>query len=161
MGNEFGHPEWIDFPREGNDWSYKYARRQWSLVDNGLLKYEWLADFDRDMIEFIRYNEMLTKKANCIWLDGNKKIMVFERNDYIFVFNLHPTCSQESVFVSCEQTGVGGYKVVLSSDDNKYGGQDRVSKEYLYFAKDEEYGYGFNLYVPCRTAVVLKKVVKK
>ena len=26
MGNEFGHPEWLDFPREGNGWSYQHCR---------------------------------------------------------------------------------------------------------------------------------------
>ncbi|MBR7140919.1 MAG: alpha amylase C-terminal domain-containing protein, partial [Clostridia bacterium] len=160
MGNEFGHPEWIDFPREGNGWSYKYARRQWSLVNNGLLKYEWLYNFDRDMIAFVRYNELLTKKANCIWIDGQKKIIIFERGEFLFVFNLHPSRSQESVFVNCEGTGAGGYKVIFSSDERKYGGQDRADEEYLYYAKEEEYGYGFNLYVPCRTALVLKKEIK-
>lgn len=160
MGNEFGHPEWIDFPREGNEWSYKYARRQWSLVNNGLLKYEWLYNFDRDMIAFVRYNELLTKKANCIWIDGQKKIIIYERGEFLFVFNLHPSRSQESVFVNCGGTGAGGYKVIFSSDERKYGGQDRADEEYLYYAKEEEYGYGFNLYVPCRTALVLKKEIK-
>jgi len=48
-GNEFGHPEWLDFPRQGNGNSYHYARRQWHLVDDQTLKYKYLNNFDRAM----------------------------------------------------------------------------------------------------------------
>jgi 1,4-alpha-glucan branching enzyme len=42
MGNEFGHPEWIDFPREGNNWSYHYAIRRWDIADDNNLRYSRL-----------------------------------------------------------------------------------------------------------------------
>ena len=158
MGNEFGHPEWIDFPREGNNWSYHYARRQWSLVENSDLKYEYLANFDKKMMSFIKkYDVMKKAKAKSLWLDGNKNIIIFERGNLVYIFNLHPTCSQEDVFVNCHLAGGGKYRLIFSSDDEIFGGQERVSKKYVYYAKSEEYGYGFRLYVPCRTAVVLKK----
>jgi|TARA_B110001450_G_scaffold246123_1_gene259899 1,4-alpha-glucan branching enzyme len=51
MGNEFGHPEWIDFPREGNNNSYHYCRRQWSLFDNQDLRYSQLGEWDKAMTE--------------------------------------------------------------------------------------------------------------
>jgi 1,4-alpha-glucan branching enzyme len=57
MGNEFGHPEWLDFPREGNDsrydrvfnTSYHYARRQYNLIDDRMLRYKYLYAFDKAM----------------------------------------------------------------------------------------------------------------
>ena len=161
MGNEFGHPEWIDFPREGNNWSYHYARRQWSLVRNHELKYEWLANFDKDMIQLVnKYQLHCGEKAESIWLDQQKNLMIFKRNDLIYVFNLHPTWSQQEVFINCELTGRGKYKVIFSTDDNIYGGQDRISKQHIYYADNEEYGLGFRIYMPCRTAAVIKKCDK-
>ena len=160
MGNEFGHPEWIDFPREGNGWSYHYARRQWSLVENGLLKYQWLNNFDRDMIGLLKEHSVLSHgQAKCIWLDQEKHLIIFERNERVFVFNLHPTWSQESVFVHTGRKKAE-YQVIFSSDDEAYGGQNRIPTERSYSISRDEFGYGFRLYVPCRTAVVLKKVKK-
>jgi len=162
MGNEFGHPEWIDFPREGNGWSYKYARRQWSLVQNPEFKFQWLGNFDRDMIHFIRKHKLhMSGKPDAIWLDEQKNVMIFTRGDLIYVFNLHPTQSQEDVFVHCGKTGEGKYRVVFSSDDARYGGQDRIQKKHTYFTWGDEFGLGFKLYMPCRTAAVLKKVKTK
>ena len=158
MGNEFGHPEWIDFPREGNNWSYHYARRQWSLVNNPDLKFEWLANFDRDMIHFVENNRVLSrKKPESIWLDQQKNLMIFRRNEFVYLFNLHPTQSYEDVFIDCDILGKGDYQVVFSTDDECYGGQNRISKEYIYKAIHEEYGFGFRVYLPCRTAAVLRK----
>ena len=158
MGNEFGHPEWIDFPREGNGWSYHHARRQWSLV-NPFLKYEWLANFDRAMIGTAqKYNIHLSGKAESLWLDKDKNLMVFTRGSLIYVFNMHPTQSQTDVFVNCRGLGEGEYRVVLSTDDSDFGGGNRISKDYIYTAKEEYCGYGFKLYMPCRTAAVLTKV---
>ncbi len=159
MGNEFGHPEWIDFPREGNSWSYHYARRQWSLAENPELKYEYLANFDREMISFIKKNDVLKKgKAKGLWLDQNRKFIVFEKGNLVYIFNLHPTNSYDDVFINCHLIGGGKYKAVFSSDDEAFGGQERISKKHIYSAKTEEYGYGFRIYMPCRTAAVLKKI---
>ena len=158
MGNEFGHPEWIDFPREGNNWSYHYARRQWSLVQNTDLKFEYLANFDRDMIHLATENNVHSSgKAESLWLDQQKNIIIFKRGELIYIFNMHPTDSREDVFVNCDIIGKGKYKVVFSSDDEIYGGQQRISKEHIYESKKEEYGFGFRVYMPCRTAAVLKK----
>ncbi len=158
MGNEFGHPEWIDFPREGNAWSYHYARRQWSLVHNKDLKFEWLASFDKDMMNFVYKHKVLCgEKPEKIWLDQQKNIIIFRRGDLIYIFNLHPTWSQQEVFVSCDLSGKGKYKVIFSSDDAEYGGQERISKEHVYYADNEEYGFGFRIYMPCRTAAVIKR----
>jgi 1,4-alpha-glucan branching enzyme len=157
MGNEFGHPEWIDFPREGNGWSYHYARRQWSLVDNPDYKYEWLSDFDRDMTSFVTEHDLYEKgEAKSIFIDDNKNVLVFERNGLIFVFNLHPTQSQESVFVSCKKRG--SYRAVFSSDKKSFGGYDRISDEYVYHTKKTPCGLGFEIYLPCRSCAVLEKI---
>lgn len=159
IGNEFGHPEWVDFPREGNGWSYHYARRQWSLVNNPGYKYEWLADFDRSMTYFINTHGVhCSGPAHSIWIDNDKKLLIFERGGLLYAFNLHPSWSQQEVFISCESTGPGGYRVVLSTDDASYGGQDRISREYVYYAGDTEFGYGIKLYLPCRTGVALERI---
>ena len=157
MGNEFGHPEWIDFPREGNGWSYHYARRQWSLVNNTDCKYEWLANFDRDMVHFlVRNNVMSGKKRECLWLDSERNVIIFERGERIYVFNLHPTRSQEAEYISCKRRGK--YRIVFSTDQEDYGGQDRIAKDYIYYSKKTHQGYGFNIYLPCRTALVLERI---
>ncbi len=161
MGNEFGPPEWIDFPREGNGWSYKYARRQWSLVRNPTYKYDWLAEFDRDMIAHLRRHSVHTKKrAKAIWLDESKKLMIFERGGLIYAINFHPTWSQEAAFISTAQVGGGEYRVVFSTDKSEYGGQERISLTSTYSATDTVHGQGFFIYLPARCAVALKPISK-
>ena len=160
MGNEFGHPEWIDFPREGNGWSYKYARRQWSLVQNGLLKYEWLENFDRAMLKFARKYRVLNKKDTVnLWIDQPGKIIAFSKGELVYVFNFHPNYSPTNFFLPVHSVGEGQYKVTFSTDDVDFGGMDRVSKQYVYSARFfENRGLGFEIYIPCRTAVVFKRV---
>ena len=159
IGNEFGHPEWVDFPREGNNWSYHYARRQWSLVKSSDYKYEWLANFDRAMTFHINtFHIHCSGPAESLWLDNEKKLMIFARGGLLYAFNLHPTWSQESVFISCRLTGPGRYRAVFSSDEAPYGGQSRISTETVYRAAETEFGFGIRVYLPCRTAVALEKV---
>ena len=160
MGNEFGHPEWIDFPREGNGWSYKYARRQWSLATNGYLKYEWLENFDKAMLKFSRKYRVLSKKdATSLEIDQPGKIIAFSKGDLIYVFNFDPQKSLTDFFLPAKTTGEGRYKVIFSTDDLDFGGMDRVSKQYVYYTKnDKDKGPGFEIYIPCRTAVVFKRV---
>ena len=157
MGNEFGHPEWIDFPREGNGWSYHYCRRQWSLVDNENLRYCELNDFDKAMITLLKDEDILSKKAESRWLHQDDKIIMYNKGDVIFVFNFHPTKSFEGYFVPVVTEGK--YQVVLSSDDGTFGGQDRVDKEYIYSTvRTPDDWVGFPCYLPNRSAFVLKKV---
>ena len=160
MGNEFGHPEWIDFPREGNGWSYKYARRQWSLSENGYLKYQWLENFDRSMLKFARKYRVLCKSgASSLWIDQEKKLISFAKGDLLYLFNFNTTKSETNFFMHAHNTGEGVYKAVFSSDEKEFGGQERVSLDYLYHTKNYEgKGLGFEVYIPCRTVVVFQKV---
>ena len=160
MGNEFGHPEWIDFPREGNGWSHKYARRQWSLAENGYLKYQWLEQFDRAMLKFARKYRVLNKSdAMNLWIDQDHKLLSFAKGDLIYVFNFSPNYSPTDFFVHAHVTGAGQYRAIFSTDDVDFGGQDRISERYVYYTKSfEKKGLGFEIYIPCRTAIVLKKV---
>ena len=160
MGNEFGHPEWIDFPREGNGWSFKNARRLWSLADNGFLRYQQLGDFDKAMISVIKENEVLKGPwTNCRRQHEQDQILIYERANCLFVFNFHPTNSQTGLFVPVDGQ-YGDYKVILSTDDKQFGGYDRIDKTTVYhtWAHDPNLGDGFAMYLPARTAVVLKKV---
>ena len=160
MGNEFGHPEWIDFPREGNGWSYKYARRQWNLVDNQDLDYHYLGDFDRAMLEVIKSERKFNlTPVQEIWHNDGDQILAFERGDILFVFNFSPTRSFADYGFLVKK---GEYHVVLNTDAKAFGGNgladDSVTHftnfDPLYEADGKEW---LKLYVPARSAVVLKK----
>ena len=160
MGNEFGHPEWIDFPREGNGWSHHYARRQWSLAENGYLKYEWLERFDREMLRFARKYRVMTKPtAANLWMDEKNKLLAFAKGDLIYLFNFSPDASPTDFFVPAHITGEGQYRAVFTTDRIEFGGQDRVSERYVYTAKPvPDKGVGFTVYLPSRTAIVFRRV---
>lgn len=159
MGNEFGHPEWIDFPREGNNWSYKYCRRQWSLVDNPELKYKYLAAFDMEMIQVIKENRIMNSMfAQQLNMDDWNKTIIFERNNLIFVFNFHVN---HSVADYGFRVPVGGdYRIILNSDATRFGGHDRIDDHLIYstFQKEGDTNHYLQLYVTNRTALVLKRV---
>ena len=159
MGNEYGHPEWIDFPREGNQWSYKYARRQWSLCDNPELKYDWLLLFDRAMLKFARkYRVMVKQDLQNLWIDQNKKILAFSKGGILYLFNFHPTDSDTQFFLPAHTVGEGDYQVVFDSDEAVFGGQARISHETVYHAAfHNDKGIGFYIYTPCRTVMALRK----
>ena len=160
MGNEFGHPEWIDFPREGNGWSYHYCRRQWSLVDNNELRYRELNDFDKEMVKLLKDNGLLSKKAECKWIHEDDKIIIFTKGDFIFAFNFHPTKSFDGYFVPVSKSG--NYEVALSSDSGEFGGFSRVDTDHVYKTyKTSDKQLGFNCYLPNRSAIVFKKKSKE
>ena len=156
MGNEFGHPEWIDFPREGNGWSFHYCRRQWSLRDNGFLKYEWLGQFDEDMIALAKGTDLFKMRFGDLRLnDSEKKILVFYRQGLMFAFNFDPTHSYTGVKVSLPH--IADYEVVLNTDDPKYGGSGLIGTAPYPAIVDKKGNSVISLYLPARTAVVLKE----
>ena len=158
MGNEFGHPEWIDFPREGNGWSFHHARRQWSLADNGFLKYEWLLNFDAAMIKFAKKNKIMNKPAaENLWIDEKAKIIAFARGNLLYAFNFHPTESATKFFLHAHTTGAGNYRAIFSTDKKEFGGQDRIDEKYIYSTIADKRGLGFEIYLPCRSAAVFHK----
>ena len=158
MGNEFGHPEWIDFPREGNGWSFHYCRRQWSLRDNPFLKYQWLGDFDQDIVALTKKHRMFNQRmADLRLMKAPEQTIVFSRKGLLFGFNFHPTNSLTNVLVPV--LSANDYELVLCSDDEKYGGQDLVS-HMTYHTKTFNGQHFVELYLPARTAVVLKEVKK-
>ena len=162
MGNEWGHPEWIDFPREGNGWSCKYARRQWNLVDNKELCYHWLGDFDRKMIEVMKsQKDFNLTPVQEIWINEGDQIMAFMRGDLLYVFNFSPTRSYTDYGFLVP---LGEYNVVLNTDSPDYGGFGFSDDSVAHFTNfDPMYagdGKGWlQLYIPARSAVVLKKKV--
>ena len=156
MGNEFGPPEWIDFPREGNGWSFHYCRRQWSLRDNGFLKYQWLGDFDRDMVALTKKHRMFTQRmADLRLLKGPEQVIAFTRKGLLFAFNFNATQSFTNLLIPVEKHA--DYVLALSSDDEQYGGQNLVSRDVTYFTKEFDGQKFVELYLPARTAVVLKE----
>ena len=156
MGNEFGHPEWIDFPREGNGWSHKYCRRQWSLADNPDLKYKYLREFDKDMISLIKDNSIYDDEARCLFTDDENNILVYVRGEMLFAFNFHPYKSFDGYMIRNAEAGT--YVPVMSTESAKYGGDERVSLTCTYKAQELPDGrYGFQIYLPSRSAICLKR----
>ncbi len=159
MGNEFGHPEWIDFPREGNDWSYKYCRRQWHLADDGLLRYGQLLEFDRSMMELLTENKLFADHPKCLFIDADKQVLVYERGGLVFAMNFSPTESYDGYYMTMPESG--SYRVILSSDRERFGGWDRISEEYVYSASpigEDDPAPKLRVYLPARTGLCMKKV---
>ena len=159
MGNEFGHPEWIDFPREGNGWSFHYCRRQWSLRDNGFLKYQWLGQFDEDMIHLAKEADLFSMRMGDLRMkDSDKQVIVFYRKGLMFAFNFSPTHSYTDVKVPLP--AIADYTIAMSSDDAVYGGNELVQHITYPAQVDEKGNSTITLYLPARTAVVLKELPK-
>ncbi|HFC01176.1 MAG TPA: 1,4-alpha-glucan-branching enzyme, partial [Phaeodactylibacter sp.] len=157
IGNEFGHPEWIDFPRKGNDWSYKYARRQWSLVDNSDLKYEWLNDFDAAMIHLFSKNKILQDStAQQLNMDTTNHVMIFEKKGFLFLFNFHPVHSIPNYKFNLPKKGT--YQIVLNSDHPKFGGHGRIDESVIFESFLENEMETLQVYLPNRTSIVLERL---
>ena len=159
MGNEFGHPEWIDFPREGNGWSYHYCRRQWSLADNPQLKYQYLRDFEKDMVAAAKKHRVIGSWDKQLLVHNGDNVLAYQKGGAMIIYNFDPTRSYADYFVPAAE--IGEYQVVMSTDDYCYGGQGRIAHQSYTAAVDADGRIGFRIYVPSRTAVVLRKKMKR
>ncbi|MBR3284130.1 MAG: alpha amylase C-terminal domain-containing protein [Alloprevotella sp.] len=167
MGNEYGHPEWIDFPRQGNGWSHKYARRQWNLVDNKELCYHWLGDFDREMLSVVRQAFPATPTARKktsqvveVWHNDADQVLAYSRGELLFVFNFSPTRSYTDYGFMVPE---GAYQAVLNTDDKKFGGNGFADDSVRHLTNEDplltpQHKGWLKLYLPARTAVVLRKI---
>lgn len=168
MGNEFGHPEWIDFPREGNGWSYEKCRRQWDLVDTEHLRYKFMNAFDRAMnLLDNKFSFLASSKQIVSSTSEEDKVIVFERGDLVFVFNFHPENTYDGYKVGCDLPGK--YRVALDSDAWEFGGHGRVGHDADHFTSPEgipgvpETNFNnrpnsFKILSPSRTCVVYYRV---
>lgn len=160
MGNEFGHPEWIDFPREGNDWSCKYARRQWDLMDNKNLSYHYMGDFDAEMLKTIKsVKNFQTTPVQEIWHNDGDQVLAYERKDLLFIFNFNPRQSFTDYGFLVPQ---GAYEVILNTDQVAFGGNGLADDSVVHFTIADplykmEKKEWLQLYIPARTAVVLRR----
>ena len=160
MGNEWGHPEWIDFPREGNGWSYKYARRQWNLLDNHDLCYHYLGDFDEAMLSVLKSEKKIEKTpVQEIWHNDGDQILAYTRGDLLFVFNFNPSQSFTDYGFIVKQ---GAYDVVLNTDNKAFGGNGLADDSVRHFTNydpiyEQDNKGWLKLYIPARSAVVLRK----
>ena len=161
MGNEFGHPEWIDFPREGNGWSYKYARRQWSLVERQDLKYRFLNDFDNAMIKTVSTEpNFQNTPVEELWHQDSDQVLVFRRGDLIFAFNWSPNVSYTDYGILAP---AGQYQQILDSDAQDFGGNGFLDPDVKHFTNPDPLydpqGKGWlKLYLPARTAILLRRI---
>jgi 1,4-alpha-glucan branching enzyme len=162
MGNEFGHPEWIDFPREGNTFSFKYARRQWSLVDDPMLRFGDLGSFDREMMSLDEKYRLLTDTdIEKLHIDDGLKLIIFRRGSIVFAFNFNP-------HASCADYRIGvptniDYSLILNTDDLWFGGHSIVNTGQLYPIQPEPWqgqDQSVQIYLPARSAQVLAPRLK-
>lgn len=159
MGNEFGHPDWIDFPRVGNNWSYFHARRQWHLVDDDTLKYKQLNLFDRHMIDMTKTYLVLADPMPILFHEHNdQKVIAFYRAGLLFVFNFHPSCSHVGYEINAP---AGDYRIILESDSPIFGGHGRLAIDHPYHTlshgENQQTGI-LQLYLPNRTAIVYRNL---
>jgi 1,4-alpha-glucan branching enzyme len=157
MGNEFGHPEWVDFPREGNNYSFQHARRQWSLADNPHLRYRGLARFDRAMQELdMTFNLLEDPFIEQLAVDEETRVLVYRRGPLVFAFNFHPSASYSDLRIPVPDGA--DYRVVLDTDRPLFEGQGRTAEEMTYpLQKVPLFGrhQSVQVYLPCRSAQVL------
>ena len=155
MGNEWGHPEWIDFPREGNGWSYDHARRLWSLVDDENLRFRFLNMFDKAMIQMVNDTGVFHWRPEPLVRDNERQVLIFTRGDYLFVFNFNPEKSFPDYVFDAPS---GKYTMVLNTDNKNFDGVGRIDEEVEHFTRYVSPGRGqLSLYVPARTGFVLKR----
>ena len=157
MGNEFGHPEWIDFPREGNQWSLSHARRQWSLADAPNLRFHFLRDFDRAMLALAGRAEFYHTRPQAVRIDNESKVLIFERDGYWFCFNFHP---ERSLVDYAFEVPPGEFETVLDSDAPEFGGFGLRQPGQHYYSRYENGAEVISVYLPCRTALVLHRLVR-
>ena len=155
MGNEWGHPEWIDFPREGNGWSYDHARRLWSLVDDENLRFRFLNVFDKSMIQMVNDTRVFHWRPEPLVRDNERQVLIFTRGDYLFVFNFNPEKSFPDYVFDAPS---GKYTMVLNTDNKNFDGVGRIDEEVEHFTRYVSPGRGqLSLYVPARTGFVLRR----
>lgn len=156
MGNEFGHPEWIDFPREGNNWSYHYARRQWSLIENSDLRYRFLSQFDKAMVEMIKKNELFNFPISNVMANNQDQVLSFVRGNHLFIFNFNPVTSffdyGIKIYENC------AWKIVLNTDNELFNGFNRIDESLMYKPIQNGIDRFLKVYIPARTALVLKQM---
>ena len=154
MGNEWGHPEWIDFPREGNGGSYAHARRQWSLLDDPNLKFKYLNVFDRAMIHFAKESHLLQSKPHVLVQDIERQLLAFERAGYLFVFSFNPNTTFANYHF---EVSAGKYTYVLCSDHSTFGGLGLIDERTEHFTQYIANKNLISLYLPPRIGMVLKR----
>lgn len=157
IGNEFGHPEWVDFPREGNGWSYQYARRQWSLRDDASLKYHALGDFDRDLVRLLGNVDFFRHPPQLLISHVSDQVLAFERGDFLVITNLNPTTSFTDRPIPAAP---GTYRLVVDTDEARYAGLARLDPDQTFFSADinaDHVGHGIRVYLPARCSLILQR----
>ncbi|CAH1246328.1 GBE1 [Branchiostoma lanceolatum] len=159
IGNEFGHPEWLDFPRVGNNSSFHYARRQWNLVDDETLRYKFLNNFDRGMnLTEAQFGWLAAKQAYVSNKHEGDKVVVFERASCVFVFNFHTHQSFTDYRIGCDIPGK--YMIVLDTDNPEYGGHGHLDHTTEFFTEpfqQDNRANSLKVYLPSRVGFILAK----
>lgn len=152
MGNEFGHPEWLD--------AEEHAHRQWRLAEDTSLKYACLNAWDQAQMQLVSDNiESFKTPAMFRYIHEDKRLLAFERGALLFVFNFNETQAFSDL---CFAVTPGKYLEILSSDERRFAGHDnlRITEPPLeHFTQpcfDPNLG-DITLYIPPMIVLVLKR----
>jgi 1,4-alpha-glucan branching enzyme len=161
MGNEFGHPEWIDFPREGNGFSYSHARRQWSLRTDQDLRFKALGDWDAEMLRCFSDGRCFSEDPVPLVRNDSDHVLAFYRGGHVFVFNFDPERSYSGYGVLVPPGGI--YRLLFDSDEVRFSGNGRIAAGQEFWTENvvqgDEIVQQIKLYLPARTALVLKRIL--
>lgn len=155
MGNEFGHPEWIDFPREGNGWSYHYACRRWHLADDKKLRFQFLQQFDKTLIQLFNERQLLNYPTELIYTDNEHKIIVCRKQNLLFIFNFHP--SNDHV-VTISSSASAKFHRLLLTNIKKFGEYSPDTKNVFYQTSLRNNQYLLEVPLQKRSAAILEPV---
>jgi 1,4-alpha-glucan branching enzyme len=149
MGNEFGHPEWID--------DEEYAHRQWHLAETTHLKYAKLDAFDRKLLQLAgEHLGQFARGPRFRYIHEEDRILAFERGKLLFVFNFHELAAQTRLDVMVTP---GKYTEIFSSDELAYAGHGNLSTrtpgEHFSDPASGVFEQRITLYVPPLTGLAL------
>ena len=129
-------------------------------MDNPDLDYHFLGDFDREMLKVLKMEKNLPKLPVVeIWHNDGDQVLAYMRGDLVFIFNFSPTRSfTDYGFL----VPTGSYDVVLNTDAKKFGGNGFADDTMTHLtnydpAYVDDHKEWLKLYIPARSAVVLKK----
>ncbi|KAH7682202.1 1,4-alpha-glucan branching enzyme protein [Dioscorea alata] len=103
MGNEFGHPNRVEFPMESNNYSFAFANRKWDLLkDKGL--HMGLFNFDKEMMKLDEKEQILSRNPSTVHHVDDSKMVILNTDDVSFGGrgviqsdqNLKKTCSKRT-----------------------------------------------------------------
>lgn len=123
IGNEFNHPEWVEFPSKENEWSFERCRRYWDLIskDHGSY-YIFLLNFEKKILKIV--SELSFGGRH--WLDLLERVPNEENSNLLIVkigSSLKVVINTSQDLSSYKRSKIDDrkYELILYSGGNEYG----------------------------------------